>query len=142
VKEVAAAANGEADGEAKNGGAPAAAGTLAADLAAKRGELAAWCANSYGEAFVAWIHVCAVRLFVESVLRYGLPPRFLGAVIEPVKRQEVRARKVLAETFGAHGAQFWGDDGDGGLAGAAAGVISERSDMHPYVSFTLDLEGI
>lgn len=27
------------------------------------------------QAFSSWIHICAVRLFVESILRYGLPPQ-------------------------------------------------------------------
>ena len=31
-----------------------------------------------GEVFSAWVHICAIRLFVESILRYGLPPSFLA----------------------------------------------------------------
>ena len=41
----------------------------------RRVSLEQWCITSYGEAFSSWIHVCAVRLFVESILRYGLPPK-------------------------------------------------------------------
>ena len=29
------------------------------------------------QVFSAWMHLCAVRLFTESILRYGLPPSFL-----------------------------------------------------------------
>lgn len=144
VKVVARAAREDEDGgsaEAKADGAAAKADALASALNSKRGELAAWCGNAYGEAFVAWVHVCAVRLFVESVLRYGLPPRFLGAIIEPERRQEAKARKVLAGAFGAHGAQFWAPDGNDGAAPAVAGV-GDRGDMHPYVSFTIDLDGV
>lgn len=53
-----------------------------AELERVRGEagqrhqaLEQWCITSYGEAFSSWIHVCTVRLFVESILRYGLPPQ-------------------------------------------------------------------
>eukprot|EP00983_Pelagomonas_calceolata_P100550 1158580-Pelagomonas_calceolata.AAC.21 len=28
------------------------------------------------QAFSVWVHMCVVRLFVESILRYGLPPNF------------------------------------------------------------------
>lgn len=28
------------------------------------------------QVFSAWMHVCAIRLFTESILRYGLPPKF------------------------------------------------------------------
>lgn len=53
----------------------------------KRGQLEQYCLNSYGEAFSGWIHVCAVRLFIESILRYGLPPRFLAVLMKPNPKQ-------------------------------------------------------
>lgn len=102
-------------------------------LAEKRAEVGAWCRTAFGEAFSSWIHICAVRLFVESVLRYGLPPKFLGALIEPEQRHEMRLRKGLAECVGLHGAHFYKTDD-------APGAVSD-ADMYPYVSFTLDVEG-
>jgi V-type H+-transporting ATPase subunit C len=63
---------------------------LQRSLESKRGEVATWCRTSYGEAFSGWVHICAVRLFVESVLRYGLPPQFLGAIIQPGQRSETK----------------------------------------------------
>lgn len=56
------------------------------------------------QAFSAWIHICAVRLFVESILRYGLPPQFLSALMKPVVKTSVKLRKVLAMTFGGSSA--------------------------------------
>lgn len=38
--------------------------------------------------FSSWMHFCAVRLFSESILRYGLPPSFL---VLYSSRQEVRS---------------------------------------------------
>ncbi len=52
------------------------------------------------QAFSAWIHVCAVRLFVESILRYGLPPRFLAALMKPTQKTVPKLRKTMASTFG------------------------------------------
>jgi V-ATPase subunit C len=56
------------------------------------------------QAFSAWIHVCAIRLFVESILRYGLPPRFLAVLMKPNPKGVAKLRKVLASTFGQKGA--------------------------------------
>ena len=57
------------------------------------------------QAFSAWIHVCAIRLFVESILRYGLPPRFLAALLKPNPKTVPKLRKALTSTFGG-GASF------------------------------------
>lgn len=104
---------------------------LQAELEAKKREVASWCRSSYGDAFSAWVHICAVRLFVESVLRYGLPPKFLGTIIAPHGKHEQKVRKALAGAFGVHGADFWKADDTG---------PSDGKDVFPYVSFTLDLD--
>lgn len=54
---------------------------------------------NFGELFSCWIHLKAIRTFVESVLRYGLPPDFMSAVIEPVPKQEKKVRDQLALMF-------------------------------------------
>ena len=105
---------------------------LEGDLDAKRRELEAWCRTAYGEAFSAWTHISAVRLFTESVLRYGLPPSFQAAIVKPMPRCEEKARKALLSAFGSYGARFWRDDGSGSSA--------LEGEVYPYVSFTLDVE--
>lgn len=40
--------------------------------------------TAWGEAVMAWIHVLALRVFVETVLRYGLPLRFVCGLVIPV----------------------------------------------------------
>ena len=57
------------------------------------------------QAFSAWIHVCAIRLFVESILRYGLPPCFLATLMKPVPKTVTKLRKALASTFASTGAR-------------------------------------
>lgn len=37
--------------------------------------------TNFGEVFSAWVHLKALRVFVESVLRYGLPPDFTAVSI-------------------------------------------------------------
>lgn len=57
------------------------------------------------QAFSAWIHICAVRLFTESILRYGLPPQFLGVLMKPNNKAQAKLRKCLAAVFGSQGWQ-------------------------------------
>ncbi|CAG8849075.1 21425_t:CDS:2, partial [Racocetra persica] len=38
--------------------------------------------TNFGEVFAAWIHFKAMKVYVESVLRYGLPPDFMSATIK------------------------------------------------------------
>ena len=51
------------------------------------GPLVRWLKVNFGECFTAWIHVKALRVFVESVLRFGLPVNFQGMVLLPQKKQ-------------------------------------------------------
>ena len=51
------------------------------------GPLVRWLKVNFGESFTAWIHVKALRVFVESVLRFGLPVNFQGMVMLPQKKQ-------------------------------------------------------
>ena len=37
---------------------------------------------SWGEAVIAWVHVLALRVFVETVLRYGLPLEFVCGLVK------------------------------------------------------------
>ncbi|XP_010939292.1 V-type proton ATPase subunit C isoform X1 [Elaeis guineensis] len=62
-----------------------------------RSSLLQWCYASYGEVFSAWMHFCAVRVFAESILRYGLPPSFLAAVLAPPAKSEKKVRSILEE---------------------------------------------
>ncbi|CAL5223599.1 g6138 [Coccomyxa viridis] len=113
-----------------------AAQSLKANADKKRKQLEEWSASAYGEAFSAWIHICAIRLFVESILRYGLPPRFLAALMKPNQKSTARLRKTLGSLFGNSGTSQYFDGDDKGAAGLAG-----DSEMYPYVSFTISVDG-
>jgi len=55
-----------------------------------------WCLINFGEAFSAWMHIKAIRIFVESVLRYGLPPCFIAPVLCPAGKNH-DLKKTLAQ---------------------------------------------
>jgi len=64
------------------------------------------CRTFYSSTFVAWVHLKAVFMFVESVLRYGLPVRYTFCFIKPHRGQEKSIHRRLGEKFQnlAHGA--------------------------------------
>lgn len=45
--------------------------------------------TAWGEAVMAWIHVLALRVFVETVLRYGLPLQFVCGLVRVCIRPRV-----------------------------------------------------
>uniref|UniRef100_A0A0N5BTJ2 V-type proton ATPase subunit C n=1 Tax=Strongyloides papillosus TaxID=174720 RepID=A0A0N5BTJ2_STREA len=54
-----------------------------------------WLKINFSELFSAYIHVIALEIFVESVLRYGLPVNFQAAVVRPRKGCQKKLRSIL-----------------------------------------------
>mmetsp|Transcript_2387 Transcript_2387/g.4466 ORF Transcript_2387/g.4466 Transcript_2387/m.4466 type:complete len:425 (-) Transcript_2387:174-1448(-) len=65
-----------------------------------RSGLTRWCKTHYGEAFVAWMHIKVIRVFVESVLRYGLPVDFTAVLYKMTVGKEKLLVGALDKTFG------------------------------------------
>lgn len=63
------------------------------------GPLVRWLKLNFAEAFVAWVHVKALRIYVESVMRYGLPVNFQAMVLAPAKKQYKKLRDLLSEHY-------------------------------------------
>lgn len=59
-----------------------------------------WLKGNFSEVFVNWVHIKALRLFTESVLRYGLPATFMTAMLEPNKKSEKKLRDKLHVLYG------------------------------------------
>ncbi|KAH8963045.1 hypothetical protein BDL97_05G132200 [Sphagnum fallax] len=87
------------------------------------------------QVFSSWMHICAIRVFTESILRYGLPPQFLAAVLAPSAKNEKRVRTTLENLCDGRNSAFWKSDEDSGMMGLAGG----DADVHPYVSITVNL---
>ncbi|KAF9436421.1 Vacuolar ATP synthase subunit C [Entomortierella beljakovae] len=98
--------------------------------------------TNFGEVFQAWTHLKSLRVFVESVLRYGLPPDFVGFTIKPKPKQEKKILDILGTQYGhlggspsSRGGHGSGDDhGDEGIPGF------NDKDYKPFVFFTLRLD--
>ena len=57
--------------------------------------------TAWGEAVMAWMHVMALRVFVETVLRYGLPLSFVCGLVR-VSTNSSRSVFQRRLTFAAH----------------------------------------
>ena len=107
------------------------------------------CKSNFSEMFASWIHVKAMRVFVEAVLRYGLPPDFSAFLVEvPHKRErKVRdslirlcARLVSAQATVGLEKKFnsdmqLNDDASGGAGGNMLAQYDKN--FLPYVNFDL-----
>ncbi|KAM9904178.1 hypothetical protein OXX79_002914, partial [Metschnikowia pulcherrima] len=75
--------------------------------------------TAYSDIFSDWFHIKAIRVYVESVLRYGLPPQFDSFAIKFESSSNAdKAKKELIAKFG-----YLGGDG-----------FSEKSNLHEYAS--------
>jgi V-type H+-transporting ATPase subunit C len=91
---------------------------------------------AWSDTMVAWMHVKATRVFVESVLRFGMPPRFASFIIAPRSQasQAALTRKALAEILGSKGGA---QQGAAAAAGGYGGDMEDGEEYFPYVSFSL-----
>merc|ERR1712039_1154973 len=83
---------------------------------------------AWSDAMVAWMHIKAMRVFVESVLRFGMPPRFASFILSPKAGANAATRKALADVLGK-----------GGQSGPGADKMTDAQDdeeYYPYVSLS------
>ncbi|GAB6028823.1 hypothetical protein CHUAL_004632 [Chamberlinius hualienensis] len=111
---------------------------LTSDKKKQFGPLVRWLKVNFSEAFTAWIHVKALRVFVESVLRYGLPVNFQGMLLLPNKKSTKKLRDVLNHIYnhldasalqGAHDEKY-----------DIPGLQMGQQDYYPYVFYKLDVD--
>uniref|UniRef100_A0A1A9VU46 V-type proton ATPase subunit C n=1 Tax=Glossina austeni TaxID=7395 RepID=A0A1A9VU46_GLOAU len=113
---------------------------LITDKKKQFGPLVRWLKVNFSEAFCALIHVKALRVFVESVLRYGLPVNFQAILIQPHKKSIKRLRECLNQLYGHL---------DGSSAGAQASGVDNvdipglglgHAEYYPYVSYKINVD--
>lgn len=96
-----------------------------------RNQLAKWCKTHYGETFMAWVHIKAVRVFVESVLRFGLPVDFSAVLIKPKRStNDKKIRTKLATLY----SNLSGNSGNDDQFKASG---DSRDEYYPYVSYLI-----
>ncbi|XP_077432097.1 V-type proton ATPase subunit C 1-B-like [Vanacampus margaritifer] len=58
-----------------------------------------WLKVNCSQVFKAWIHLKAVSVFVESVLRYGLPVNYQALLLQSDRKCSAKLRQELASLF-------------------------------------------
>lgn len=83
---------------------------LQVEVDGMKSALMRWCKTHYGDAFVAWMHIKAIRVFVESVLRYGLPVDFTSVLYKVNLSKETQLTVALDKYLGSGAQEDLGDD--------------------------------
>lgn len=114
---------------------------LATDKKKQFGPLVRWLKVNFSECFCAWIHVKALRVFVESVLRYGLPVNFQAILLHPHKKCARRLRDVLNQLYAhldssATGSTAQHNQDSLDIPGLGFG----QSDYFPYVYYKINVD--
>eukprot|EP00928_Gymnodinium_smaydae_P060999 TRINITY_DN4500_c1_g1_i1.p1 TRINITY_DN4500_c1_g1~~TRINITY_DN4500_c1_g1_i1.p1 ORF type:complete len:401 (-),score=95.96 TRINITY_DN4500_c1_g1_i1:111-1313(-) len=84
---------------------------------------------AWSDCMIAWLHIKAMRIFVESVLRFGLPPHFGAFTLCPKGANTTAARKALADVLGKNS--------QSANSKAAAETLDDGEEYFPYVSVSL-----
>ncbi|XP_068608401.1 V-type proton ATPase subunit C 1-B-like [Brachionichthys hirsutus] len=58
-----------------------------------------WLKVNFSEAFIAWIHLKALRVFVESTLRYGIPVNYQALLLQTDRKHSKKLREELSSLF-------------------------------------------
>ncbi|BES90056.1 subunit C [Nesidiocoris tenuis] len=107
------------------------------------GPLVRWLKVNFSECFCAWIHVKALRVFVESVLRYGLPVNFQAMLLHPHKKSMKRLRDVLNQLYGhldSSAQQQQGGSSNTGESVDIPGLGFGQADYYPYVYYKINID--
>lgn len=113
---------------------------LAADKKKQYGPLVRWLKVNFSEAFTAWIHIKVLRVFVESVLRYGLPVNFQTVLIQPNKKNNVKKLREVLQNMYSH-LDTGGLMADKSEAMDIAGIgMSSSQDYFPYVYYSINTD--
>lgn len=68
-------------------------------LEQQKSNLVALIGQQFSLTYQAWAHVKALRIFVESMLKYGLPPKFIPVLLAVDSSKESAIRKRIAAMF-------------------------------------------
>eukprot|EP00741_Cyanophora_paradoxa_P007830 tig00001215_g7576.t1 len=97
--------------------------------------LVKFCRVAFADAFVAWIHLKAIRVFVESVLRYGLPVNFQAMLLKPKAKTEKKLRETLHMLYSHLGGAAHSTSAEEREAGGAG---AGQGEFFPYVYFGIN----
>jgi len=104
----------------------------------KKQMLIRWAQTSFGDAFHGWLHLKCIQCFVESILRYGLPPDCVAMLILPKKGSEKKLVKLLCDHYHHLGGQF-NDAEDDAVITTEEKNTGSGDKFFPFIYLEVDL---
>uniref|UniRef100_T1HBF3 V-type proton ATPase subunit C n=1 Tax=Rhodnius prolixus TaxID=13249 RepID=T1HBF3_RHOPR len=95
--------------------------------------------NYFSEVFKSFVHIKACRLFVESVLRYGLPANFGAAVIVVNKKYIKKLKEILYHQY-KHLDMTSGEMEKPTNMEAITSLGPQAQEYYPYVCFKINVD--
>ncbi|KAI0447048.1 vacuolar ATP synthase-like protein subunit C 1 [Xylaria telfairii] len=92
-----------------------------------RGEALRMVHTGWSESVMIWVHVMALRVFVESVLRYGLPLDFVSALVQTNSKLIKKVKTALDTAYSYLGGNAVGRDKRGKITKDDAALTSEMA---------------
>lgn len=83
--------------------------------------------TGWSEGVMIWAHLLALRVFVESVLRYGLPLEYSPALIVTTSKATQKVKDSLDKTYSYLGGNAFGRDKRGKVVKDDAALSSEMA---------------
>ncbi|KAI1386929.1 ATPase, V1 complex, subunit C [Hypoxylon trugodes] len=83
--------------------------------------------TGWSESVMIWAHVMALRVFVESVLRYGLPLEFVSALVMTNSKLVKKVKTALDSSYSYLGGNAFGRDKRGRITKDDAALSSEMA---------------
>lgn len=107
---------------------------LSTDKKKQFGPLVRWLKVNFSEAFIAWIHIKALGVFTESVLRYGLPVNFQAMLLQPNRKNVKKLREVLQDLYKHLDSSVSVIDASMDIPG----LNLSQQEYYPYVYYKID----
>ncbi|KAG5930946.1 hypothetical protein E4U53_002040 [Claviceps sorghi] len=83
--------------------------------------------TGWSESVMVWIHVLTLRVFVEAVLRYGLPLEYVTALVQTTPKSAPKVKTALDSSYSYLGGNAFGRDKRGRVTKDDAAMSSEMA---------------
>ncbi|KAJ9157691.1 V-type proton ATPase subunit C [Pleurostoma richardsiae] len=83
--------------------------------------------TGWSESVMIWAHVLTLRVFVETVLRYGLPLEFVAALVKTTPKLGKKVKAALDSEYSYLGGNAFGRDKKGKITKDDAALSSEMA---------------
>ncbi|XP_003389520.1 PREDICTED: V-type proton ATPase subunit C 1-B-like [Amphimedon queenslandica] len=111
---------------------------LERDLKRQFGPLMNWLKVNFSQVFSAWLHLKALRVFSESILRYGLDSNCVSLVLKPHRRSAKSVHQALNDKYyHLDSMPLKGSKGDDHIDIPGLGL--NQAEYYPYVFFKMNL---